>query len=217
MGCGSAFYGLLARLSLAPSPAELLAVLRCLPDCPGQHSPHTRPTDLASNTDLPHLNSSQTLLLLLGEEIDKTKVSLLIEKSKYQLTVFYEAEPIKTYPMVLGTSPTGDKLAEGDRKTPEGIYHVRDLYEHPDWSKFIWLNYPTPEDWKEHTQAKLAGEISPQATIGSEIGIHGVPSGADGLIDQQNNWTWGCISLKNKDVDEIYQVITQGTLIEIVP
>jgi murein L,D-transpeptidase YafK len=154
---------------------------------------------------------------LLGSNYETEKVSILVEKSKYKLTVFYDNQPVKSYPIVLGSAPVGDKRAEGDRKTPEGIYRVRDRYPHPKWSKFIWLDYPTEQDWEEHLQAKLAGEISPEETIGSEVGIHGVPSGLDSAIDRRSNWTWGCISLKNKDVNEIYEVVTQGTLIEIIP
>ena len=37
------------------------------------------------------------------------------------------------------------------------------------------------------------------------------------LIEQRSNWTWGCISLKNRDVDELYRFVGDGTLVEIVP
>jgi murein L,D-transpeptidase YafK len=172
------------------------------------HPTITRPSALI---DQPPLQD------LLGRNYDTEKVSILVEKSKYKLTVFYDNQPVKSYPIVLGSAPVGDKRAEGDRKTPEGIYRVRDRYPHPQWSKFIWLDYPTQQDWQEHSQAKLAGEIAPDTTIGSEVGIHGVPNGLDSAIDRRSNWTWGCISLKNKDVNEIYEVVTQGTLIEIIP
>ncbi len=119
--------------------------------------------------------------------------------------------------MVFGSNPTGDKLREGDEKTPEGIYHIRDLYPHADWAKFIWLDYPTSQSWRKHFQAKLTGEINFLLPIGGEIGIHGVPKGGDNLIDERSNWTWGCVSLKNDDVNEIYQFVKQGTLVEITP
>lgn len=219
LGCGVTAYALLVRLELAMPPSQIPAVL-CLPDCQKEQSVHlkaTRATSSESVDTTDYLNSSQKLQELLEDNFDKEKVSLLVEKSSYRLTIFYQGEPVKAYPTVFGTAPVGDKFAEGDRKTPEGIYRVRDLYDHPEWSKFIWLDYPTPQDWQEHAQAKLAGDIPPQATIGSEVGIHGVPAGADSLIDQKTNWTWGCVSLKNQDVDEIYTVIRAGTLVEIVP
>ena len=63
----------------------------------------------------------------------------------------------------------------------------------------------------------LGRTIKPSDTIGGEIGIHGVPQHNDSLIDSQSNWTWGCISLKNHDVDELYSVIQIGTVVTIIP
>ena len=162
------------------------------------------------------LNYERSLTEILGNRTDLDNVSLLVEKSKYRLTVFYGEEPIKSYPVVFGGNPKGDKLHEGDRKTPEGIFRVRDLYPHSAWSKFIWLDYPTSASWRKHFKAKLAGEIDFSLPIGGEIGIHGVPSGGDILIEQGSNWTLGCVSLKNKDVDEIYQFVKARTIVEIV-
>ena len=211
--CGATVYGLLVRLDFLMPPSSLPAVL-CLSNCeePRVHS-LTHPS-LQTDTIL---NDGKPLLELLEDKRDREKISLLVEKSNYRLTVFYDRQPVKSYSVVFGSSPTGDKLAEGDQKTPEGIYRIRDRYPHSAWSKFIWLDYPTPQDWREHFQAKLQREISLFATIGSEIGIHGVPSGADGLIAQRDNWTWGCVSLQNEAVDELYQVVQQGTVVEIVP
>ena len=140
-----------------------------------------------------------------------------MDKSNYKLTIFYDLQPIKSYPVVFGSNPTGDKLYQGDKKNPQGLYQIRDLYPHQDWSKFIWLDYPTPQSWRKHFQAKLSGQINLQRRIGGEIGIHGVPHGKDELIEQRLNWTWGCVSLKNHDVNEIYQFVSQGTLVEIIP
>ncbi|MEM7726994.1 MAG: L,D-transpeptidase [Cyanobacteria bacterium P01_A01_bin.45] len=44
-------------------------------------------------------------------------------------------------------------------------------------------------------------------TIGGQVGIHGVPPQSDRMIDDRKNWTWGCLSLKNQNVDELYQVV----------
>lgn len=163
------------------------------------------------------MKEGQDLVALLGDRTDPIKTTLLVEKAKRRLTLFYDLVPIKSYSVVLGGSPDGDKFREGDQKTPEGVYHIRDLYPHPDWSKFIWLDYPTSQDWREHLQAKPSGEIAPLASIGSEIGIHGVPDGGDGMIDRRVDWMWGCVSLKNDDVDELYAYLQVDTLVEIVP
>ena len=68
----------------------------------------------------------------------------------------------------------------------------------------------------KHTRAKQTGEIPWNSTIGGEAGIHGVPKLGEWLIDDRNNWTWGCLSLKTKDIDELYDVVNIGTIVEIV-
>ncbi|MBE9009411.1 L,D-transpeptidase [Pseudanabaenaceae cyanobacterium LEGE 13415] len=197
----SVFYVLLMRLSYLPSPIDLPAVL-CLQNCSEQRW-HTVAPEQRSNISL--------------STIDKSKTSILVEKSKYRLTVYYDKKPVKSYPVVFGNNPVDDKSSEGDRRTPEGIFQIRDLYEHPDWSKFFWLDYPTPQSWRKHLSAKLKGQIGWFSTVGSEIGIHGLPQGQDAMIDQRKNWTWGCVSLKNQDVEEIYRIVQVGTIVEIVP
>jgi hypothetical protein len=188
-----------------------LAALRsrlCIPACQVD-----APADLVSE----EVVGRPSLRSLIGDDFEAEKVAVRVEKSAYRLTVLYDERPVRTYPIVLGGAPVGDKRAEGDRKTPEGMYRVHDLYPHPYWSKFIWLDYPTEQDIAEHEQAKLTGELPANATVGGEVGIHGVPEGSDDLIDSRTNWTLGCISLKNADVDEIYEVMRQGTLIEVLP
>ena len=129
--------------------------------------------------------------------------------------MLYNNEEIKSYPVVFGSNPIDDKLRQGDSCTPEGIFKVRAHYPHKSWSKFIWIDYPTEDSWKKHNTAKSSGFITENAAIGGEIGIHGVPEGYDNMIDEKYNWTLGCISLKNVDVNEIYMIIKVGTKIEI--
>ena len=163
------------------------------------------------------LNYKRPINTIILGAIDKSQTAILIDKSNYQLTLYYRNKAIKSYPIVLGQSPRGDKRREGDLKTPEGIFKIRDLYPHPSWSRFIWLDYPTQESWRKHLQDKMQGKISLTSRVGSEIGIHGVPQDGDNLIDEQKNWTWGCISLKNEDMDELYEVVQIGTAIKIIP
>lgn len=152
----------------------------------------------------------------LNEIIPKgTKVSILIDKSDYQLQVYAADTLVKTYPVVFGGNPIDDKLREGDQCTPEGTFKMKSKYPHKSWSKFIWINYPTADSWRKHKQAKADGIIPQNARIGGEIGIHGVPKGTDVMIKTGVNWTLGCISLTNADVNEIYPFITGKTNISI--
>ncbi len=145
----------------------------------------------------------------------KAHINIKIDKSEYKLYVYHSDTLVKSYPVVFGGNPIDDKRMQGDQCTPEGNFKINSKYPHKSWSKFIWLNYPTPDSWKKHKDAKSKGYIPAEAKIGGEIGIHGVPNGMDFLIDIKQNWTLGCISLKNKDVNEMYPFIDKSTSIKI--
>jgi murein L,D-transpeptidase YafK len=203
------FYFLLVRLGYIPPWHYLLSAKENLTRKDLFHAPVPGKQQLNYDRVIADIIPSATL--------DRAKTSILIEKSKYRLTLYHDRQPIKSYPIVLGGDPVGDKLKEGDNKTPEGIFKLRDLYPHSDWSKFLWIDYPTEDSWKKHLQAKREGRITWSESIGGEVGIHGVPEGQDSLINNRTNWTLGCISLKNKDVDELYHYVRIGTLVEIIP
>ena len=59
------------------------------------------------------------------------------------------------------------------------------------------------------------GVIPKEKQIGGAIGIHGVERGKEYLIDNKTNWTLGCISLKTKDIIELYQIAFTGLSVEI--
>lgn len=161
--------------------------------------------------------TTNTLSQLLNEQdVDVNTLEILIDKGNYQLSIISAGQTIKQYPIVLGGNPVDDKRCEGDKCTPEGVFGVRDMYPHKKWSKFIWIDYPNEESWKKHLTSKQAGEIPGTATIGGEVGIHGVPEGCDYLIEEKTNWTLGCISMKNADINEIYPYINKNTKITII-
>ncbi|MEZ4884263.1 MAG: L,D-transpeptidase [Chitinophagales bacterium] len=148
-------------------------------------------------------------------QIPQKALCIYISKKKRELHIMADSTTLKSYPVVFGFNPIDDKRTEGDGCTPEGLFVVRDRYPHKKWSKFIWVDYPTKDSWHKHQKAKKDGKIAEKATIGGQIGIHGVPNGQDFLIDMGKNWTLGCISLKNKHIDEFYPYISKGTKIEI--
>lgn len=138
---------------------------------------------------------------------------LVVRKQSRTLSVFRGTKPVKRYPVVLGHNPRNDKLMQGDKCTPEGVYRVVTQYPHPKWSKFILLNYPTRENWLKFAQAKKRGQIPVEAQIGGDIGIHGTDDELKNLLGE--NWTEGCIALRNRDVDEIYYLVRPGSLVVI--
>lgn len=148
-------------------------------------------------------------------KLNKTHARIFVAKSKYVLSIIIDSTVVKSYPVVLGFNPTDDKLKEGDGCTPEGKFKIKSKYPHKSWSKFIWFDYPNEASWVKHKQAKKKRLIPENSTIGGDVGIHGVPKGADYAIDQKQNWTLGCVSLKNKDIDEIYDFVFIGMTVEI--
>jgi murein L,D-transpeptidase YafK len=148
----------------------------------------------------------------LTNKYDKPTV-IVIHKLSRKLTTYRGLTPLKTYPVVLGNDPYNDKLCQGDACTPEGVYRIRAKYPHSRWDAFIWLDYPNTQNWLKFSRAKKAGLIPPTADIGGEIGIHGTEDPFRNIIGQ--NWTKGCISLLNNDLDEIYPLVNDQTLVII--
>jgi len=142
-------------------------------------------------------------------------IYLHVDKSDFILSVMADTMIVKQYPVVLGGNPVDDKICQGDMCTPEGEFLVRAKYPHRSWEKFIWIDYPNEASWKKHRQAKQEGIIEEYEKIGGEIGIHGVPKGTDEIIDLGINWTLGCISLKNKDINDLYPIISTATVVII--
>lgn len=115
---------------------------------------------------------------------------LVAEKSSQQLSLYqYDQEPklIKKFSSVTGENP-GTKAFSGDSRTPEGIYFITEVYEDNKitifGSRAFHLDYPNVFD-------KHSGHQ------GDGIFIHGTNKE---LVPFSTN---GCITLDNKDLDEL--------------
>lgn len=161
---------------------------------------------------------TEKLVNIIAENnIRKSDLKIYIDKSDYYLAVKHADSVLIKYPCVFGFNAVDDKAMEGDGCTPEGDFGVRSMYAHRSWKYFIWIDYPNAESWSRFKRRKADGEIPEDATIGGEVGIHGVPEGMDSMIDDGTNWTLGCISLKNAHISDLYNSINKYTKIEIVP
>lgn len=154
--------------------------------------------------------------IIASRGIPKSQLKIKIDKTAYSLSVQYKDETLITYPCVFGFNAVDDKAQEGDGCTPEGTFGIRSMYAHKSWKYFIWIDYPNEESWSRFKRRKANGEIEQSATIGGEVGIHGVPEGSDSMIDNQVNWTLGCISLKNAHIEDLYKSISKSVKVEIV-
>ncbi len=142
-------------------------------------------------------------------------VYILIDKSDYELNIYDSEGWYATYPVVFGNNSLSDKKMEGDRNTPEGTFKILSNRIHDKWHRFLSIDYPNKESWEKFNQRKNRGEIPVSAKIGGGIGIHGTWPHEDYQIDRYRNWTLGCISMKNDDLDEVYRFIIPGTKVII--
>lgn len=145
----------------------------------------------------------------------KSAFYIVVDKSDYELNV-YDAEGwLITYPIVLGNKNQGDKMVQGDRKTPEGTFTIISKRVHNKWCRYMGLDFPTAADVEKFNLRKQQGILPRNAIQGGGIGIHGTWPHEDYAVDQFQNWTEGCISLKNEHVKQLYKMIPVGTKITI--
>jgi murein L,D-transpeptidase YafK len=142
-------------------------------------------------------------------------VSIVIDKSSYELHVYDSKGWYASYPVVFGNSSLSDKKMEGDRNTPEGSFKIVNKRVHDKWHRYMGLDYPTKESLAKFNERKRRGEVPASAKPGAGIGIHGVWPHEDFVVDRYKNWTNGCIALKNSDVQEIYSFVPVGTPVTI--
>ncbi|TMN94173.1 hypothetical protein CWB61_18755, partial [Pseudoalteromonas sp. S407] len=84
---------------------------------------------------------------------DKDSYSVYIIKSEYALKVYdADGEWMATYPVVFGSNDLGDKMMQGDRKTPEGTFHITAKRKHPKWGYFMSIDYPNEESIAKFNQ-----------------------------------------------------------------
>lgn len=140
---------------------------------------------------------------------------IVIDKSDYELRIYDADGWYATYPVVFGNKNKGDKMMEGDRKTPEGTFSIIIKRPHEKWAKMMLLDYPTQADQAKFAERKAKGLIPKSARIGNGIGIHGTWPNDDKAVDLEQNWTNGCISLKRPDIEELYAIIPLRTKVTI--
>ena len=142
-----------------------------------------------------------------GQSIDK----ILVLKSARRLQLISDGKPIKTYRISLGKQPKGPKMREGDKRTPEGLYWVDWRKKSDKFNLAMHINYPNISD---AATARREG-VNP----GSMIMIHGTPDSEENPEELFHtlDWTDGCIAMKNYEMREVWNLVKDGTMVEIRP
>lgn len=134
---------------------------------------------------------------------------IVIEKSARRMQLFQGDTAVRTYVISLGFTPAGDKVRQGDGKTPEGEFTVNRRNEASAFHLSLGLDYPQADD----VARAAAGGYSP----GGDIFIHGQPNALPEGFKLKGDWTAGCIAVSNAEIREIWEVTPNGTKVEIRP
>ncbi len=136
---------------------------------------------------------------------------VVVFKSERKLVLMRGEDVIKVYEVALGRYAKGHKVADGDQRTPEGSYTLDYRLPRSAFHKAIHISYPNDED---AARAAALG-VNP----GGRIMIHGLPNKvpASAVNHPKLDWTQGCIAVTNREMDEIWAAVDDGTPIEIYP
>ncbi|MCU0254212.1 MAG: L,D-transpeptidase family protein [Acidobacteria bacterium] len=134
--------------------------------------------------------------------------AILVEKKRQKLLVVKNRKVVATFTAEFGRNGFSDKLVQGDAATPEGRYRVTSKKAGSRYYKALPLNYPTAADVAEYQSAKKRGLVRGRGP-GHNIEIHG--GGGKGT-----NWTDGCVAVRDRDMDRLFQLIDAGTPVTIV-
>jgi murein L,D-transpeptidase YafK len=135
---------------------------------------------------------------------------VLVIKSEKLLLLLKNGEILKSYKVALGKKP-GPKVRQGDKRTPEGLYIIDRRYISKKFYKSLHISYPNPSDI---ARAQKSGDPP-----GDDLEIHGLPKEFEdlGTFQSKLNWTRGCIAVSNAEIDEIWELVANGTPVKIIP
>ena len=132
--------------------------------------------------------------------VELTDPVILVNKMHYYLEIQDNGKTAKRYPISLGRDPFKRKTHQDNKTTPEGVYKIINLQSTATFYKAIDIDYPNTLDRVRYDFMRVEGLVPDGRGIGGEIQVHGKHPRFGSI---QRNWTWGCISLRNTDMDEI--------------
>ena len=141
-----------------------------------------------------------------------------VHKSERKMYMLHDGQVVKTYDINLGGNPIGHKQFEGDMKTPEGVYYISTKNPKSSFHLSLQISYPNAAD---RAYAAAQGKQP-----GGDIFIHGGPRTKtpqpkrrfwQTAKEKPSDWTAGCIAVTDREIEEIYAMISTRTPIRILP
>ena len=137
---------------------------------------------------------------------DVTRIQVFKEQRKMQL--LHHNSLLRQYDVALGFNPREHKQQEGDGRTPEGQFFINRRNPNSSFHLSLGINYPRPED--------IAAARELGKSPGGDIFIHG-NSERSGPRARNRDWTWGCIAVTDREMERIYAMVQNGTVVDIYP
>lgn len=153
-----------------------------------------------------------------------TSPRIVVKKAERRLFLYDGNRLVKSYRIGLGLSPKGDKVRQGDRRTPEGDFYIFTRNDKSAFYLSLGVSYPNAPhadrglrdgliSKSQHDSIMRALKLKktpPQNTgLGGDIYIHGRGASSD--------WTWGCVALEDTDIRELFDTVSVGTPVTILP
>ncbi len=136
---------------------------------------------------------------------------VVVDKSSRRIRLLSGDVVLREYRISLGAQPDGHKRAEGDERTPEGVYSLDRRNDASMAHLAFHVSYP---DAADRRAAQRAGRDP-----GGLIMVHGLRNGFGwvGRLHRPWDWTDGCIAITDGEMDEFGRIVPVGTPIEIRP
>jgi murein L,D-transpeptidase YafK len=131
---------------------------------------------------------------------------VIVQKEMRKLYLMHNDQVLEEFHINLGFAPLGHKNFEGDGRTPEGEYRINRRNPNSAFHLSIGISYPNDAD---RAYARKIGKPT-----GGDIFIHGGRRRGD---KRGPDWTAGCISVSNRQMERIYSMVRDGTPITINP
>jgi hypothetical protein len=137
--------------------------------------------------------------------------ALVVDKLGHRLLFLARGHVVRELPVELGTNGLAEKLVEGDRATPEGLYRVvdRKAGSRTSYHRALLLDYPNETDRLRYLEAVAAGRVPDDTGPGGLIEIHGGGGRA-------RDWTDGCVALPDREMEWVFERVDEGTPVTIV-
>lgn len=132
---------------------------------------------------------------------------VVVMKADRRMYLMHHDKVLRDFRIELGFAPDGHKQFEGDGRTPEGRYTIDRRNPNSTYHLSLGISYPNPNDREVASSMGLSA--------GGDIFIHGGPR--RGIDRKGPDWTAGCIAVTDREMEDIYAMVRDGTPIDIFP